>query len=266
MAEHADRAAGLAAAVLLVTSYVWGYSARALGRVPLPYLASLRRSQYAEAWNALAYSPEQAAIAACGEPNEDELRRSGAKTAQSLVELAAIGPGDDVLEIGCGIGRVGLPLARRCRHWTGADISTNMLAYAGERLRGLSNVRLVRLENVGLREFEDASFDVVYTTDMFEHLDEIDRWRYVQEAFRVLRPGGRFYMDNIDLESEAGWVSFANGARLYGPVERPPYMPRLSTSAELATYAARARFERVERHHLSPLAIVTAVKHAGENR
>jgi hypothetical protein len=46
---------------------------------------------------------------------------------------------------------------------------------------------------------------------MLAHLDEIDRWRYVQESFRVLRPGGRLFVDTIDIESNEGWGMFVRG-------------------------------------------------------
>ncbi len=37
---------------------------------------------------------------------------------------------DDVLEIGCGVGRVGVALAPCCDQWIGADISSQMLEHA----------------------------------------------------------------------------------------------------------------------------------------
>jgi SAM-dependent methyltransferase len=95
---------------------------------------------------------------------------------------------------------------------------------------------------------------------MLCHLDEMDRWRYVEEAFRVLRSGGRLLIDNIDLESDAGWKMFANDALTFGEAERPPYMPRYSTAAEFSSYASRAGFTRVAVHKRSPLVIVTAEK------
>jgi hypothetical protein len=69
------------------------------------------------------------------------------------------------------------------------------------------------LPSVGLAAFQANSFDVVYSIDAFVHLDERDRWRYVQDASLVLRRGGRLYIENIDLESDAGWNMFANHAQ-----------------------------------------------------
>jgi len=98
------------------------------------------------------------------------------------------------------------------------------------------------------------------TWDTLAHLDELDRWRYVQEAFRVLRVGGRIFIDNIDLESDQGWASFLGLVAKYLNAEQPPYMTRFSTASELMTYATRAGFEQVRSHERPPLVIMTAVK------
>lgn len=149
---------------------------------------------------------------------------------------------------------------RTARLWTGCDVSTQMLKYAKERLKGIDNVRLVVLRGGDLREFVRESFEVVYATNMLGHLDEIDRWRYVEEAFRLLRPGGRLSIDNIDLESDEGWRMFANDARIFAGARLPPYMPRFSTAAEFVAYATRAGFREVTAHRRSPLIIVIAKK------
>jgi ubiquinone/menaquinone biosynthesis C-methylase UbiE len=249
-----------AAAVLAFAAYVLGYSQRALKQALLPPLNHLRRRSYAEVWDALAASRTEASFAAAGHAEEDELRRSAASAVCNFLELAAVGTGDEVLEIGCGVGRIGLELAPHCRAWTGVDVSANMLAHAAERLRGLKNVRLLPLHHLGLDQLASGSFDVVYATNMLAHLDEMDRWRYVQESFRVLRPGGRILVDNVDLASDAGWTMFVNDAQRYRDLERPPYMPRFSTAAELTAYVVRAGFQRVQSYHRSPLVIVTGVK------
>ena len=210
--------------------------------------------------DSLAADRDLARVSACGEREETGVRSSVQGCLRNLLALAKISKADEVLEIGCGVGRVGRELAAHCKSWTGCDVSTNMLSFARERLQGISNTRLVVLGGIGLSEFKTASFDVVFATNMLGHLDEMDRWRYVEEAFRVMRRGGRLSIDNIDLESDAGWKIFANDARTLGNMERPPYMPRFSTAAEFISYATRAGFENITVHRRSPLVIAVAEK------
>jgi len=240
--------------------FVWGYIHRALKLAFYPALNHLHRRQYADTWDALAASPKQAREAACGESDENKLRLSAQRAINNITQLARIGATDHVLEIGCGVARIGFELAPRCQHWTGVDISKNMLACAADLLSGLDNVRLVHLLEANLNSLPDSSFDLVYATKMFDHLDQLDRCRYILDAFRVLRPSGRLYVDNTDLESDAGWAAFANGVSTMHDFERPPYQPVPATEAELTTYAKRAGFVNVQGHHRSPLVIMIATK------
>jgi ubiquinone/menaquinone biosynthesis C-methylase UbiE len=119
------------------------------------------------------------------------------------------------------------------------------------------------LNGHGLAGLRDRSFDVVYCINALPHLDEMDRWEYIREAFRVLRPGGRILIDSLDLSSDAGWATFVSNANQLKNFERPPYMPRFSTAEELTTYFSRAGFERVSVHRdRPPLVVVTGFKPA----
>ena len=249
-----------AASVLCLSYFAWGYSTRAREELLWKPLTCFSRRQYAEVWDELAGTLRDASVTATGAAEEHSLRYSAAQCVHNLLSIAGVRPEDSVLEIGCGVGRIGRELCQHCRLWTGADISERMLAFAAERLSGMNNARLVQLREVGLVEFEDASFDVVYATNMLAHLDEMDRWRYVQEGFRVLRPGGRILLDNIDIESEAGWKIFEYDARRYQQLDRPPYMPRFSTASELTSYARRAGFDDIKAHPAPPLVIVRGTK------
>ena len=248
------------AALLVCGAYIWGYASRAFRVVEFPSLLNLPRRQYGDVWDALAANPELAKAAACGHEDESSVRRSAQTPVKNLMELAGVRPEDDVLEFGCGVARIGLEIAPLCRTWTGVDMSANMLAVAAERLRGIGNIRLVKLQQIGLDQLESNSFDLVYSTNMLDHLDGMDRWRYVKDAFRVLRSGGRLCIDNTDLEQDPGWRAFSMGAEASQQLERPPYNPTPSTASELTTYASRAGFAQVQAHKRSPLVIVTAVK------
>ena len=116
-----------------------------------------------------------------------------------------------------------------------------MLAFAKKALASLSNTSLIHLDGFDLNGIADTSMDVVYCTAVFMHLDEWDRFRYVTEFYRVLRPGGRVYFDNFDLRSADGWALFVKMSALDVAV-RPPNVSRASTEQELTWYAQQAGF------------------------
>lgn len=205
------------------------------------------RSQYKTTWEKLGASENDAKMFVASAVDEEQFEASASTTVAVLDRHVGIRADDVVLEIGCGVGRVGRAIAPRCREWIGTDISSAMIGHASRRLQDLENVRFVELHDVGLRGVPDASVDVVYCTVVFMHLYEWDRYRYVQEAHRVLRAGGRCYFDNVDITSSHGWKVFADSAS-YPPAERPAYLPMTSSADELRTYATRAGFTQVAVH------------------
>ena len=176
-----------------------------------------------------------------GNVDDTVLRETAADTASTLERLVHVRPSDTVLEIGCGIGRVGEAVAPRCAQWIGCDVSPTMLDHARERLAEHANVRLVEISGFDLAGIADASIDVVYCTVVFMHLDEWDRYAYVVEAIRVLRPGGRIYVDNFNLASDRGFAIFEQHRALY-PRARPAHISKSSTPEEIHTYLTRAGF------------------------
>ncbi|HNQ23994.1 MAG TPA: class I SAM-dependent methyltransferase [Phycisphaerae bacterium] len=95
------------------------------------------------------------------------------------------------LEIGCGIGRLMRPLAKRCRRLIGVDISPKMVTAAKRYLRGVRNVELHVNDGQSLAMVSEASVDWVYSHLTFQHLtlpEVVDA--YLAEIARVLRPGG----------------------------------------------------------------------------
>lgn len=217
----------------------------------------LARNQYKETWDDLSNSFDSAKLHVTGDANENELRDSSLITISRINRHVQFKRKDVVLEIGCGIGRVGKELALRCKKWIGCDISGNMLAHARKRLSHLENIELIELPECTLAPIQDGCVDVVYCTVVFMHLDEWDRYEYVKEAFRVLKPGGRAYFDNFSLATEEGWNIFEAH---YEMKARPSHISKSSTSEELYTYLMRAKFSKIKTQIDGAWAIVSGLK------
>lgn len=98
-----------------------------------------------------------------------------------------------VLEIGCGIGRLMQYLAVVFAEVHGIDVSPEMVARARERLARFPNAHPIAGDGRSLRPYADASFDLIVSHVVFQHVPEKEIVRsYVAEARRVLRPGGIF--------------------------------------------------------------------------
>lgn len=102
--------------------------------------------------------------------------------------------GKHVLDIGCGSGACAILLARDhgAAHVTGIDVEDPVCAAARDRVAeaGLSDKITIEKVDPGPFPYPDASFDIVFSKDSIIHIP--DKAAMAAEAFRVLRPGGRF--------------------------------------------------------------------------
>ena len=126
------------------------------------------REYYEELWEALPADLE---------PPDFELRRD--------FLLRDVEPGMRVLDLGCGEGRFTLEIARAGGQVTGADVAVAALARARSRGPEL-DFRLVPFE--GPLPFEDSAFELVWASEVIEHVADTARW--LSEVRRVLTPRG----------------------------------------------------------------------------
>jgi ubiquinone/menaquinone biosynthesis C-methylase UbiE len=94
-----------------------------------------------------------------------------------------------VLEIGCGLGTDGAQFAKAGADYTGVDLTNAAVELARKRFELFNLPGAFRTADAENLDFEDESFDLVYSHGVLHHTP--DTPRAVREVYRVLRPAGR---------------------------------------------------------------------------
>ncbi len=138
-----------------------------------------------------------------------DFRANGRALMRTLIDHAALAPDQGVLDIGCGAGRLALPLADyldRTGAYTGFDVSRSAVRGCRRRLAARrpdfrfihADIRNGDYNAGGAVEGDDYVFpcsdetvDLVFAFSVFTHMRLSEIAHYLAESARVLRTGGR---------------------------------------------------------------------------
>jgi SAM-dependent methyltransferase len=128
-----------------------------------------------------------------------------------FVRLGALQPSEHVLEIGCGSGRMALPLTGYLApdgRYVGLDVVARAVRWCQRRIsRPHPNFTFLHVDVFNQRynpsgaiqardyviPLADRSFDFVFLTSVFTHMYPADTRHYLREIARLLRPTGRLF-------------------------------------------------------------------------
>lgn len=141
---------------------------------------------------------------------DGDYRAIGAEFLERLVHDASLVPSDRILDIGCGVGRLALPLTQflETGSYVGIDPVAAGIEWCQTNITSLyPNVRFQHLDlqhplynATGKLEtsktrlpFADGSFDLVCMISVLTHLERPEALHYASEVARLLAPGGRCF-------------------------------------------------------------------------
>lgn len=170
-----------------------------------------------------------------------DFEATGQEFLSLFIQLANLQPDEQILEIGCGCGRMVLPLTRylsQSGSYLGMDINQKAIIWCQQHITSrYPNFRFLHADLYNKRynpsgcyqaqnyrfPFEGESFDFIFLTSVFTHLLLEDTENYLREVARLLRQDGRsvvtFFLLNETQQLLASRgqndIDFKYGARPY---------------------------------------------------
>lgn len=145
----------------------------------------------------------------------------------------------NVVEFGCGPGFFTRAVAANATHVLATDIADQMLDRAKANLKDVKNVSFQKM-NSERTPFPDNLFDTVFTANVVQILEHPEK--AINEAYRVLKPGGRLLLLYYNFDSLGVFDKFKVYVRFLSRFHGVPYRHMMSMD-EISAMAESAGFK-----------------------
>lgn len=169
---------------------------------------------------------------------DGDFKAVGSEFSGYFIDLCGLKPDHRVLDVGCGIGRMAVPLTRylsQSGSYEGFDIVNSGIDWCRRRITPAFPNFQFRMADVYNKHYnphggckpseyrfphENGSFNLVFATSVFTHMMPGDVENYLSEISRVLAPGGRCLITYFLLNGESLACLHAGASTLDFSVER----------------------------------------------
>lgn len=124
----------------------------------------------------------------------------------ALLKSLGLGDGSFLIDVGCGSGRLAVQIKDVDCQYTGIDVVEDLLNYARSTCKR-PDWKFAEVVGFSIPE-GDAVADFVCFFSVITHLTHADSFRYLQDAARVLRPGGKIVISFLEFKIPAHWDVF----------------------------------------------------------
>lgn len=139
---------------------------------------------------------------------------------RDLLIQCGLEAGSYLVDVGCGSGRLAAPISQYLTRgkYLGTDVVTELLQYARKNMAH-PQFRFEVVNGLTIPE-KDEQADFVCFFSVFTHLLHEESYRYLTEAKRVLKPGGKIVFSFLEFAMAQHWVVFEADCQTIG-MEKP---------------------------------------------